>query len=102
MTNREFKVGAIEAIVALCILIGSGAGVWVSTKEDIVRLEERVTAYEASHRQSVNMLTKTHEDFTESIKSLNEVLQELAISMAGVDARLGGVEQQLNMIRSKI
>jgi prefoldin subunit 5 len=100
--KTELKVGAIEVALSLAILVGSGVGIWVSTKEDIARLDERVTAYEAHSKHSVEMLNQTHKEFTGSIKSLNHVLQELAISMAGVDARLGGVEKQLHYITSKI
>lgn len=75
---------------------------WATDHASILVLKEKVSAAESRHEQVVAILNENQRDFTQSIRNLNEVLQDLAVAMAGVDARLGGFEGQLDSIRKKI
>ena len=100
--NKEITMGILEVALAFTVLLGAGVAAWVDTKESIVRLEEKVHAAEIDNSQFIQMLTDTHTHFTKAISESTEVLRELSISMAAVDARLGGVENQLHDIRLKM
>ena len=75
---------------------------WSTKVADIALLKEKVASSEKANEQLVDVLTNTHQHFTTSIDKLTEVLQRLSVNMAGVNARLTGVEGQLKEIRSKI
>ncbi len=88
---KDDKIGLYGVLLTALIVFGGTTAAWVETQKDIVRLEEQV-----------KMGRESNKAFNNTLHDLTSVLQQLSISMAGLDGRLGGMEKQLEGITKKI